>query len=104
LQEFFPLHPLSPDLQPPLPLQVFLPLQELLSVALSAKETPGCVICVPLFSLAFAWEARMPLVRPAIAAPAINALGVFIVRCSVSVFVLFFLKRSSIRDQCFNFI
>ncbi len=27
LQEFLPLQPLSPDLQPPLPLQSFLPLQ-----------------------------------------------------------------------------
>jgi hypothetical protein len=32
LQEFFPLHPLSPVLRPPLPLQEFWPLQACLSV------------------------------------------------------------------------
>jgi hypothetical protein len=36
LQEFLPLQPLSPDLQPPLPLQEFLPLQECTSFFSSA--------------------------------------------------------------------
>ena len=33
LQLFWPLQPLSPVLQPPLPLQSFLPLQECLSLS-----------------------------------------------------------------------
>src|SRR5271154_6278886 len=39
LQSFLPLHPLSPALQPPTPLQSFLPLQSCLAAG-SARRTP----------------------------------------------------------------
>lgn len=50
LQEFLPLQPLSPDLQPPLPLQSFLPLQ-VFSPAFTVLETT-----VPAFSWVLAEE------------------------------------------------
>src|SRR5436190_6585854 len=71
LQEFLPLQLLSPLLQPPLPLQEFIPLQACLSAsALSLSpisETPGFA----LDWTACAVTANEPLIRPAIAAPAI---------------------------------
>ena len=72
LQEFLPLQPLSPLLHPPLPLHEFMPLQACLSAAsLSLSpiliETPG----LALDWTACAVMANEPLIKPAIAAPAI---------------------------------
>src|SRR5215831_10642408 len=72
LQEFLPLQPLSPVLQPPLPLHEFIPLQLCLSAA-SFSLSP-ILIVTPARELvwtACAVIANEPLIRPAIAAPAI---------------------------------
>jgi hypothetical protein len=71
LQEFFPLQPLSLDLQPPLPWQEFLPLQECLSVLSSAiwrlfteeKDLVECEFCA---------NAVFPATKPARAALTIS--------------------------------
>ncbi|HEX7516128.1 MAG TPA: hypothetical protein VF345_02460 [Chthoniobacterales bacterium] len=77
LQEFLPLQPLSPVLQPPLPLQELWPLQAFLS---AAGEVSAILLSeTPAFELdwtAFAVTANEPLIKPAIAAPAIIAFFV----------------------------
>jgi len=58
LQLFLPLQPMSPELQPPLPLQLFMPLQSCLSVALAEALAP---------------ESSEELLQPVVAmVPAIN--------------------------------
>jgi hypothetical protein len=72
LQEFLPLQLLSAVLQPPLPLHEFMPLQACLSVA-SLSLSP-ILSETPAFELvwtACAVTANEPLIKPAIAAPAI---------------------------------
>jgi hypothetical protein len=79
LQEFLPLQLLSPLLQPPLPLQEFKPLQACLSVA-SLSLSP-ILTETPAFELvwtACAVTANEPLIKPAIAAPAIIAFFVML--------------------------
>jgi hypothetical protein len=68
LHEFFPLQPLSPVLQPPLPLQEFCPWQACLSALALANcnETPGFATETAAWDVA----AKEPLINPAIAAPA----------------------------------
>jgi hypothetical protein len=84
LQEFLPLHPLSPVLQPPLPLQEFFPLQEFLS---GAGELAGASsiwwMAVPELPVAAACtRADVPVKRPAIAAPTIIAFDdIFMMFC-----------------------
>lgn len=75
LHEFLPLQPLSPVLQAPLPLQEFAPLQECVSLSFFlpiSSDTPALLFDVA----ACACTANEPLIRPAIAAPAINAFFV----------------------------
>jgi hypothetical protein len=67
LQEFLPLQPLSPVLQPPLPLQEFCPLQEWVSAFLPMRDTPALLVV----TAACAGVATIPVIKPAIAAPAI---------------------------------
>jgi hypothetical protein len=72
LHEFLPLQPLSPVLQPPLPLQELLPLQACWSLSFFlpiSSDTPALLFDVA----ACACTANDPLIKPAIAAPAINA-------------------------------
>src|SRR6202051_66144 len=88
LQLFLPLQPLSPVLQPPLPLQSFLPLQECLSVVVCwpIRRTPAAQ---PL-TLFWLWlaplvtgcaAAMVPPTKPVRAALSRSALReVFIVR------------------------
>jgi hypothetical protein len=67
LHEFLPLQPLSPVLQPPLPLQEFCPLQEWVSAFLPMRDTPALLVV----TAACAGVATIPVIKPAIAAPAI---------------------------------
>src|SRR5437762_915156 len=72
LHEFLPLQSLSAVLQPPLPLHEFLPLQACLSPASVLSLSPMSE--TPAFELdwtACAVTANEPLIKPAIAAPAI---------------------------------
>src|SRR6267143_1891141 len=72
LQEFLPLQVLSAVAQPPLPLHEFLPLQACLSPASVLSLSP--ISETPAFELvwtACAVTANEPLIKPAIAAPAI---------------------------------
>src|SRR3954470_25060875 len=72
LQVFLPLQPPSPVLQPPLPLQSFWPLQECLSpAAFSSASTPALLAEVlPEVVVVVVAAAREPVSRPARAAPA----------------------------------
>src|SRR5438552_3879692 len=81
LQEFLPLQPLSPVLQPPLPLHEFMPLQACLSVASLSLSLSPILSETPAFELdwtACADTANEPLIKPAIAAPAIIAFLVIL--------------------------
>jgi hypothetical protein len=49
LQEFLPLQPLSPVLQPPWPLQEFMPLQSCLAMDMSVEE--ALVVLIPGWAL-----------------------------------------------------
>jgi hypothetical protein len=71
LQLFLPLQPMSPVLQPPLPLQLFRPLQSCLSVAALEEDAPG-------WSLEFEQpvETMAPASNPAMAAEMTNVLAV----------------------------
>ena len=92
LQLFLPLQPLSPALQPPLPLQSFLPLQECLSLSAATKEAEekaSCPNCAPLW-LVDAWiGVAEPLSKPLTAALNIIAfMDVFIRKSPFMVMVL----------------
>src|SRR5215813_4890144 len=82
LQLFFPLQPLSPVLQPPLPLQLFWPLQaclSFLSPAIIAVEDEAAPSCAPLWLLE-AWRGvAEPLSSPVTAALSIIALKEFFI-------------------------
>jgi hypothetical protein len=69
LQEFCPLHPLSPDLQPPFPLQEFWPLQACFSVFGSSKldeeDSPMAREMLLAPELVLAVEAERVVVVPA---------------------------------------
>src|SRR3954470_588687 len=85
LQLFLPLHPLSLDLQPPLPLQLFWPLQACLSLSAprnAAEALASWPSCAPLWTEAWIGVAE-PLSRPVTAALIIIAFReVFISRIS----------------------
>lgn len=70
LQEFLPLHPLSPAWQPPLPLQEFKPLQACFSVLLLSARLPE-LLFVAFCSLPEVWAATLlaPATNPDKAAP-----------------------------------
>jgi len=76
LQEFLPLHPLSPDLHPPWPLQPFWPLQEFLP--LSSMTVTFAPALLDPFAAANAGEA--PSI-PVIAAVAMSAFVVVFIFC-----------------------
>lgn len=85
LQEFLPLQPLSLDAHPPWPLQEFWPLQACLSDAWGdpgAPETlsvPSKVLVPELGRTLDAWTvAPAPASKPASAAPATNAIFDFV--------------------------
>src|SRR5438067_4559163 len=79
LQEFLPLQPLSPDSQPPCPLQLFFPLQSCLPLSPVSSIWPQLVNAVP-FALVVGWlayvRATAPVIKPAKAAPATNTFVV----------------------------
>jgi hypothetical protein len=88
LQEFLPLQPLSPLLQPPRPLHEFFPAQSCLADPLQpfgpVQLALSLSICnadfpaiLPKVAVARAWVASDPVKRPAIAAPVIIALEDF---------------------------
>src|SRR5438067_457891 len=87
LQLFLPLQPLSPALQPPLPLQSFLPLQECLSLSsMPTRRTPACVADFDAEALAGpllvfgAWaEAEVPPTKPVRAAVSMSAFREFFI-------------------------
>src|SRR5271166_2651957 len=84
LQLFLPLQPLSLDLQPPLPLQLFLPLQECLSgvVAWPTRRTPAALRLFWPAPLVTGWAAAMvPPTRPVRAALSRSALSEFFMVC-----------------------
>jgi hypothetical protein len=82
LQEFFPLQPLSPDLQPPWPLQEFCPLQaclswkKLLLVLLASCPWLAETEVVELVDWAMA---VLPAMKPASAAPIISDFIDFVI-------------------------
>jgi hypothetical protein len=71
LQLFLPLQPASPVVQPPLPLQLFRPLQSCLSVAVFEEDTPESSLeCEqPVLT-------KLPASNPAMAAEMTNVLAV----------------------------
>jgi hypothetical protein len=70
LQLFLPLQPISPVVQPPLPLQLFMPLQSCLSVAVLDEDTPDSSLEVqPVLTM-------VPASNPAMAAEMTNVLAV----------------------------
>src|SRR5271156_4546975 len=87
LQLFLPLQPLSLALQPPWPLQSFLPLQECLDLSSVWEEmsrTPALLFCVTLVLLlesvgaVCAWtRVVVPLSKPVTAAVRTSALTEF---------------------------
>ena len=71
LQLFFPLQPMSPALQPPWPLQLFMPLQScLLMLESDAAALPELSLEQPVM------ESALPATRPVMAAEMINVLAV----------------------------
>src|SRR5215475_2604495 len=81
LQEFCALQPLSPDLQPPLPLQEFWPLQACLSFAFLSAFASSWLTFPRRFD---AETVLVPASKPAIAAPAIRTLFIFVILPSAS--------------------
>jgi hypothetical protein len=71
LQLFLPLQPMSPVLQPPLPLQLFMPLQSCLSVAVLEADAPAWSLELeqPVLTM-------VPASKPAMAAEMTNVLAV----------------------------
>lgn len=81
------MHPLSPDLHPPWPLQVFCPLQEWVPLSASVWiDVPA----VPVLLVALAASAAEPLRSPATAAVRIAVLVVFFMVYYVSGFLVRF--------------
>jgi hypothetical protein len=72
LHVFFPLHPLFPELQPPLPAQEFLPLQACFSFGWSAAIRPLLMEEKDLVGFVFCANALFPATIPASAAPTIS--------------------------------
>ena len=88
LQEFLALQPWSPVLQPPWPLQPFLPAQACVVELLSAIEPLGVNWVPKPWVVAATRRAVVPVMSPAIAAPARSTLCVFIIAvCVVWFFV-----------------
>src|SRR5580704_7567430 len=88
LQLFLPLQPLSPALQPPLPLQSFLPLQECLSLSPASRdadEKASCPNCAPLWVV----EAWMGVAEP-LSSPVTAALNII-------AFMDVFIRKSPLR-------
>src|SRR3954467_8547208 len=83
LQLFLPLQPLSLDLQPPWPLQSFLPLQECLgglSALVSRSPAFAALTVAPLEPLVAAWAAtEVPPISPESAAVRSNAFSLLLV-------------------------
>jgi len=75
LQLFLPLQPISPVLQPPLPLQLFMPLQSCLSEAVLEADVPVSLEEQPVLTM-------VPASKPAMAAEMTNVLAVFDIRVS----------------------
>src|SRR5580698_10506708 len=75
LQLFLPLQPISPVLQPPLPLQLLRPLQSCLSVLALAAAEPESLVLQPVLTM-------VPASNPAIAAEMTNVLAVLDIVCS----------------------
>jgi hypothetical protein len=76
LQLFLPLQPWSPWEQPPWPLQLFIPLQSCLAMVESEAAAAGLPESLEL------WQpvvARVPATNPAIAADTINVLAVRVI-------------------------
>jgi hypothetical protein len=70
LQLFFPLQPISPVLQPPLPLQLFRPLQSCLSTVGLVTDAPESLeVLQPVVP-------KVPASKPAMAAVMTNVLAV----------------------------
>jgi hypothetical protein len=69
LQLFLPLQPMSPELQPPCPLQLFIPLQSCLLLELLADAWP-LSLEQPVILM------TLPATNPAMAAEIINVLAV----------------------------
>jgi hypothetical protein len=69
LQLFLPLQPISLVVQPPLPLQLLRPLQSCLSAAGATVETPESSFLQPVVAM-------VPASNPAMAAEMINVLAV----------------------------
>jgi len=95
LQLFLPLQPLSPLLQPPLPLQEFWPLQACFS-GFFEESFLSCVSCAEkkedfaLTNTVEAWTAApVPASRPATAALVMRALVVFVMGISSLQFEVF---------------
>jgi len=78
LQEFLPLQPMSPVWQPPWPLQLFIPLQSCLAVALSVE-----LALVPVSLLQPVTAVMVPATNPAIAAESINVRAVRVINVNV---------------------
>jgi hypothetical protein len=74
LQLFLPLQPMSPVLQPPWPLQLFSPLQSCLAAEASEEEA-----AVPELSVLQPEMAMVPATNPAMAAVIINVFAVFVI-------------------------
>jgi hypothetical protein len=72
LQLFLPLQPMSPVLQPPWPLQLFMPLQSCLLEAVSEALLPAELVLHPV-------TPTVPASNPVIAAEMINVLTVLVI-------------------------
>ena len=79
LQEFLPLQPLSPALQPPLPLHEFWPLQACLSLSKDVALWPTFGLLETDFDDGDCAIAVLPAIRPAKAAPIITDFIDFVI-------------------------
>ncbi len=87
LQEFLPLQPISPVWQPPWPLQLFRPLQSCFAAVLSEE-----LALDPSEELLHPVVVMVPATNPAIAAEMINVRAVRVISVNVSV-VMFLLNE-----------
>jgi hypothetical protein len=76
LQEFLPLQPMSPVWQPPWPLQLFRPLQSCLAEAVSEALDPAELLQPVMVVI-------VPATNPAIAAEMINVRAVRVISTNV---------------------
>jgi hypothetical protein len=94
LQEFLPLQPLSLPPQPPCPLQLFLPLQSCLPVSVLGALVPGALVlsCAQVFT-------ATPVIKPVMAAATSNVLWVLVIFLLVLVYPGIHSENFSRRNQ-----